>query len=128
MLCQVQSSPPPPLYCPSVHRLPPIPPPIFKSQIGFFLVIYDSFHRQFPNSAAFSLVPRSAVLGGVQLYTLLYLSNSLKPNMNIVHNLISRFDLPQGKPHTEWLNRGNLVMSYSVIQNNIMVLVKALTN
>ena len=40
----------PPQYRPSVHHLPPIPPPIFKSQIGFFLVIYDSFLRQFPKS------------------------------------------------------------------------------
>ena len=49
---------------PSVDRLPPIPPPIFKSQKGFFLVIYDSFHRWFLNTATFSSVPRSAVLGG----------------------------------------------------------------
>ena len=62
------SRPPPMQYRPSVHRLPspPIPPPIFKSRIGFFLVIYiyDSFHRRFPNTAAFSSVPRSAVYIG----------------------------------------------------------------
>ena len=51
----IQSPPPPP---------PPIPPLIFKSQIVFFLVIYDSFYLRFPNTAAFSSVPRSAVLGG----------------------------------------------------------------
>ena len=47
---------------------PPILPPIFKSRIGFFLVIYDSFHHQFPNTTAFSSVPRAAVLGGTKLY------------------------------------------------------------
>ena len=54
------------INCPSVHCLPPspIPPPIFKSRKGFFLVIYDYFHHRFPNTAAFSSVPRSAVLGG----------------------------------------------------------------
>ena len=45
------------------------------ARIGVFLVIYDSFHRQFPNTAAFSSVPRSAVLGGT---TVLYFNQSFE--------------------------------------------------
>ena len=48
------SPPPPP---------PPISPPIFKSQIGFFLVIHESFHRRFQNTAAFSSFPRFGGIG-----------------------------------------------------------------
>ena len=36
--------------------------PIFKSQIWVLYVIYDSQYRRFQNIAAFSPVPRSAVL------------------------------------------------------------------
>ena len=43
----------------------PIPPPIFKSQIWVYYVIYDSQYRCFRNTAAFSPVPRSAVLRGL---------------------------------------------------------------
>ena len=49
---------------------PPIPLPIFKSQIRSFLVTYnDSFHRPFPNTAAFSSVARSAVFGGMAVFS-----------------------------------------------------------
>ena len=76
---------------PSVHRLHPIPPPIFKSQKkfngkAFYFVVMQPrafkellksqfyltgissacappFHRRLPNTAAFSAVPRSALLG-----------------------------------------------------------------
>ena len=61
-------SPPPPDTAPPFTTSTQIPPPIFKSQIGFFLVIYDSFHRRFPNIAAFWSVPRMAVLGGLTVY------------------------------------------------------------
>ena len=54
-LLQIQSSPP---ILPLRSPPPPIPPPIFKSQIGFFLAIDDSFHRRFPNTAIVSSVSR----------------------------------------------------------------------
>ena len=50
----------PPPYRPLFTASPPIPPPNFKSQIWFFLVIY----LRFPNTTAFTSVPRSVVLGG----------------------------------------------------------------
>ena len=43
---------------------PPILPIIFKSQICYFLVIYDSFYCRFQVPRFFSPVPRAAVLGG----------------------------------------------------------------
>ena len=35
---------------------------------GFLSYIYDSQYRRFPNTAAFSSVPRPAVLGGTTAY------------------------------------------------------------
>ena len=72
----------PPQYRPSVHplALPPntatsftfppnttahfqVPNTVFLGYIILYITVFDSFHRRFPNTAAFSPVPRSAVLG-----------------------------------------------------------------
>ena len=76
----VQSSPP--NSAPPLTASPPIPPLIFKSQICFFLVIYDSFYCRFPIPRFFSPVPRAAVLGGVDCNCVLcdlYILNCEKP-------------------------------------------------
>ena len=66
-------------------KSPPIPPPIFKSQIGFFLVIYyDSFHRQFYEYHRVFVSPEIGVGGTTVLlnsqFSCLELSNSQTAN------------------------------------------------
>ena len=71
---KLQSSPP--QYCPSQYRRPPNTAAHFqvpnKGFVGW--VIYDSQYRRFWNIAAFSPLPRSAVLGGLTVYTFLHAS------------------------------------------------------
>ena len=63
------------IYIPSTVSPPPPPntaPPNtaahFQVPNKVLKVIYDSLYRRFPNTAAFSSVPRSAVLGGTTVY------------------------------------------------------------
>ena len=62
-------------YRPSVYRLPPNTAAHFQVPNKVFLGLYDSFHRRFPNAAAFSSVLRSAVLGGTFYITVNYTLN-----------------------------------------------------
>ena len=62
---RIYSRPPQYRRPPNTAALPIIPLPIFKSKIWVLYVIYDSQYRRFRNTAAFSPVPRSAVLRGL---------------------------------------------------------------
>ena len=57
----------PPQYCRSVDRLPAADVQVPNM---FLFVIYDPLYSRFHNTAAFSPVPRAAVLGG-RLYIII---------------------------------------------------------
>ena len=88
----------------------PIPPPIFKSQIWVLYVMYDSQYRHFWNTAAFSPVPRSAVLRGLTVPVYYAYSAPAEPLNHIDHSLISRT-----KPWGMFMLR--ILSTFNVIKN-----------
>ena len=109
----------PPNTAPPFTASPSIPPLIFKSQIRFLLVLHDSQYRRFRNTAGFSPVPRTAVLGGLTVvprYCYQILSNLILKLVANWHLGDWRSQNSKGFNNSTWAGLRNKTSFYVKIQ------------